>query len=242
MSPTCGFAVTNVSLLLNHLSIIAGYVLLLLWLSWRMTLVTALALALISVALGALRSRIKRVSRRFLTVSVAFNERVVEYLQGLRLLHTFGRETYAMRSLDAMLNDSIRAQRQGTIWSASVLPIMQIVTVVGVVALLAAGYLMAQQNSAISLARLITFTFVLYRMLPRILNANAAFANLNNDLPFVERIALALKPDDDAEAMPSGAFFRSADGHRVRGRVAGLRPACRQRRPGPQLHAAARRP
>ncbi len=84
------FAVTNVSLLLNHLSIIAGYVLLLLWLSWRMTLVTALALALISVALGALRSRIKRVSRRFLTVSVAFNERVVEYLQGLRLLHTFG--------------------------------------------------------------------------------------------------------------------------------------------------------
>ncbi len=140
-----------------------------------------------------------------------------------------------------MLNDSIRAQRQGTIWSASVLPIMQIVTVVGVVALLAAGYLMAQQNSAISLARLITFTFVLYRMLPRILNANAAFANLNNDLPFVERIALALKPDDDAEAMPSGAFFRSADGHRVRGRVAGLRPACRQRRPGPQLHAAARR-
>ncbi|MDI9549410.1 MAG: ABC transporter ATP-binding protein, partial [Chloroflexota bacterium] len=202
-----GFAVTNVSLLLNHLSIIAGYVLLLLWLSWRMTLVTALALALISVALGALRSRIKRVSRRFLTVSVAFNERVVEYLQGLRLLHTFGRETYAMRSLDAMLNDSIRAQRQGTIWSASVLPIMQIVTVVGVVALLAAGYLMAQQNSAISLARLITFTFVLYRMLPRILNANAAFANLNNDLPFVERIALALKPDDDAEAMPSGAPF-----------------------------------
>ena len=106
-----------------------------------------------------------------------------------------------------MLNDSIRAQRQGTIWSASVLPIMQIVTVVGVVALLAAGYLMAQQNSAISLARLITFTFVLYRMLPRILNANAAFANLNNDLPFVERIALALKPDDDAEGCrrrPSG--------------------------------------
>ncbi len=38
-----------------------------------------------------------------------------------------------------MLNDSIRFQRQGTIWSASVLPIMQIVTVVGVVAPLAAG-------------------------------------------------------------------------------------------------------
>ncbi len=69
-------------------SIIAGCVLLLLWLSWRMTLVIrACPGAYISRPGGAAAQCIKRAFRH--TVSVAFNERAVEYLQGLRLLHTF---------------------------------------------------------------------------------------------------------------------------------------------------------
>ncbi len=78
-SPSMGFARHRpISLLLNHLSIIAGYVILLLWLSWRMTLV-CLALALISVA-GALQPASGAFLGCFLTVNgVAFNERVVEY-------------------------------------------------------------------------------------------------------------------------------------------------------------------
>ncbi len=41
-------------------------------------------------------------------------------------------------------------------------------------------------------------------MLPGNVTNVTAFANLNNDLPVCRTHRLALKPDDDAEAMPSG--------------------------------------
>ena len=191
-----GNLITNTNYIMIHLLIVVAYAVVLIWLSWQMTVGALIALALLSIALGFLRVKIRRISGRFLTASVLFNERIVEFLQGLRVIHTFGRQDYAAASVDAVVNDSIRAQRQGAIWSMSVMPIMQSITVLGVVVFLMFGYQIIQRTGTSAIPRLATFIFILYRLLPRIGGLNGALALINNDFPFVERVAAILRPDD----------------------------------------------
>ena len=78
----------------------------------------------------------------------------------------------------------------------SVMPIMQSITVLGVVVFLMFGYQIIQRTGTSAIPRLATFIFILYRLLPRIGGLNGALALINNDFPFVERVAAILRPDD----------------------------------------------
>lgn len=190
-----GNMLTGVNKLLSDALLVLAYVCVLLWLSWPMTLAAMGALLLLMTALRGINSKLRAISERFMNASIAFNENILEYLQGMRLVHTFGRKEYVLNTIEPIVVDSVQARRQGSVRYASITPIYQSLTVVGVAAFLLIGYFWMGGNLG-AIPRLLTFVFVLYRLLPFVTVMNNNFASIYDSMPFVNRVAEILRTDD----------------------------------------------
>ena len=190
-----GNMLTGVNKLLNDGLLVLAYVLVLLWLSWPMTLAAMGALLLLMTALRGINTKLRTISERFMNASIAFNENILEHLQGIRLVHTFGRKEYVLETIEPIVVDSVQARRQGSVRYATITPIYQSLTVVGVAAFLLIGYIWMGGNLS-AIPRLLTFVFVLYRLLPFVTVMNNNFASIYDSMPFVSRVAEILRTDD----------------------------------------------
>ncbi|MCL4263417.1 MAG: ABC transporter ATP-binding protein/permease [Anaerolineae bacterium] len=208
-----GHAIERCSTLLNQSLLVVTYVVVLLWLSVPMTLVALGALFLISLSLGQVIKRVRAVAKKFKKAAVAITELTVEFLNGIAILHVFARQDYATQRLEQVIKKSMTARRKGLIWQASISPLVDSFTVLGVAVLLVGGYLLAGETNDFFVARLGTFLFVIYRLTPRISVINKNWGLINSYLPFIERIASLLR-EDDKEFINSGntVFSGLADG------------------------------
>lgn len=180
---------------ISHAAIALAYGLVLLWLSWQVTLISLVLLVFLSLGLGRLRTTVKSKSGTFKNAYIALNEKMIEYLSGMRLLHTFNRQSYAQDAVKDIINDSVRARRQVLSLRALVPTIVQSITVIGVAAFLAVSYLIISRTGDYTgVPRLVAFVFAIYRMLPRVTSLNSTLAAINEELPFATRIAEMLEP------------------------------------------------
>lgn len=190
-----GGMVTGFNKILSDSLLVTAYVGVLLWLSWQMTLVAVVALFLLMTALRGITSRLREISERRLQATVTFNEYIIEYLQGIRQVHAFGRQEHVLDVVEPVIVDTVQARREGEVRYASITPVYQTLTVVGVAGFLLAGY--AWMGGSISaIPRLLTFVFVLYRLLPFVTIINNQFASIYDSLPYAQRVAEILRTDD----------------------------------------------
>ncbi|MFZ1752148.1 MAG: ABC transporter ATP-binding protein [Caldilineaceae bacterium] len=197
-----GGMVSGMNKLISDLLIVLAYVCVLLWLSWQMTLGALVALFLLVFGLRGVTTKLREISQRFMDATISFNENVIEYLQGMRLVHTFGRKEYVLQTVEKTINDSVVARRQGGVRYASITPLYQSLTVIGVAVFLVSGY--AWLGGDISaIPRLLTFVFVLYRLLPFVTIINNQYASIYDNMPFAGRLADILRVDDK-EYLQSG--------------------------------------
>ncbi len=183
---------SGISLLL----ILVTYVAILFWLAWPLTLMSVLALILLSLSLGRVISNIRHISSRFVQATVTLNEHIVEFLSGLRVIHTFSREHYAIQRTGNAIDESVRARRLALVWKGAVDPIVETTAVVGLACFLALGFWLVENEGLTTLPRLAMFVIVMFRLLPRISTLNAQVAGISNDLPYAERVANILQQDD----------------------------------------------
>ncbi|MEM7801549.1 MAG: ABC transporter ATP-binding protein [Chloroflexota bacterium] len=194
----------------SHITICLAYSIILLWLSWQLTLLAIVSLLLLSFALNRMRGRIRRMSKQFMRAYVSINERLVDLLSGMRLIHVLGRHDYVIDSIDPLINESIRSRRQALMMRALVPSIVQSITIIGVALFLGGGYFVViNQNDYSLIPRLITFVFIIYRMLPRVTSLNSSLAVINENYPFAVRIADTLNENDKAYIQSGSATFKT---------------------------------
>ena len=191
-----GSLVATINQLVNDFIVLFAYIGVLFWISWSFTLAAIAGLLVLAYALRGIRTGIRRVVGQFLATSIRVNERVLEYLQAVRVVHTFARAGAVIREVDGLIDASVRSRRQGMIRSALILPLTQSMTILGVLAFLVVGSTVAERGILISVGGLITFVFILYRMLPRINAINYATGQIALDWPFLVRIAELLDDQD----------------------------------------------
>lgn len=198
-----GNLVGNVNKGVNDFAMLLAYVGVLFWLSWPMTLAAATGLGLLFISMRRIRASVREAGSRFLQLSVRLNESIVEYLQGLRLIHIFVREEQVIDEVNALINEGTKARRQGLLRSSMLTPIFQSTTVIGVAVFLIVGSWLATQGYVRSFAGLATYVFVLYRIMPRMAAINFHLGLVINDWPNVERVAALLQMvDRPAEYVP----------------------------------------
>ena len=199
--------VQQINLLVGNLVMLGVYLALMFWLSWPMMLAALVALLLLSRMLGMVVRRVRASAEAFLPARVDMGVRAMEFLNGLRLLHIFARGPYAKDQMRAAVDKAMSQERRRNIWLAVTLPATQVATVLGVAGFLVLGYLLLRDSSEAALPRLLTFIFVLYRLMPLFGNINNERAQLSGLYPVLRRVSNMLRTDDKEYMVDGGRPF-----------------------------------
>lgn len=196
---------TNLFEILYQAMAQAAYVAVLLWLSWKMTLVAGVLVALLLLTTRRLLVRLRQTSRRLVRASTSISANAIELLGGIRHVHTYGREDFAAERVAVDVAKGVTSRRRGLLLAATIPTLMQSAAAVGVAVLLVAATRLLGPGDQGSLAGLLTFVLVLYRLIPRVTIMTNKLAVLQMNWGNVERVADILRRDDK-EYLVSGAL------------------------------------
>ena len=203
-----GAATIALSTILVQLLLLVAYATVLVWLSWPMSLVALAGGVLMTLSLRGITARIVGLAERYKNALVDLSARVVEYLSGLKLVRTYAREEHAMRGVGEAIGRSVAARRSVLVWQATISPLIDVATVLALAAVLLGGYFLVGRGRPEVIARLATFLFVLYRLVPRLSIVNKNWGKLMGRLPFVGRLGRMLRTDDKQYPRSGDRQFR----------------------------------
>src|ERR1700751_5363347 len=137
---------------------------LLLLISWKLTLITGSLVLLISQIIRYLTRQGKRMSIRATAANAELTQRMIETLEGMKLIRAYGRESHEQDRFDAASRAVSKAFFKLDRISGLVHPVSEILTVALLLGILLTTAMLAPGQMAVSVA----FLLLLYRLQPRI--------------------------------------------------------------------------
>ena len=166
-------ALSAVAGLITTACTIVVFSVLMLLISWQLTLVIAVAMLLISGLVQLLTRRIVRAGRIAADANAEFVQQAVEGLGGMKVIRAFSREDYEQQRFEEVSRKARFAFMRLDWASAVVGPISEILST-GVLV----GIVMMAVRDRAALPLLMTFIFMLYRLQPKIRQLDAIRAGL----------------------------------------------------------------
>jgi ATP-binding cassette, subfamily B, bacterial MsbA len=173
---------------------------LLLLLSWKLTLITGCLLLLISQIIRQVTRQGKQISAQATAANADLARRMLETLDGMQLVRAFGRESHELHRFDVASREVSKAYFRLDRIFALVQPLSEVLTVALLLCILLATAIWAPGQMAVSL----TFLILLYRLQPRIKQFEADRVALDGLSASVEEVR-SLLDESDKPYLRSGA-------------------------------------
>lgn len=211
-----GTAVQLITQMLAGLFLVVAYSLLLLAISWPLTLVAVTFLLLMSWALRWPARAARALGKEVSQVASRLSQVSVESLQAMRLVRTFGREAFEHRRYRASATDLRKVQLRSAQLGQLTTPLAEVLSVIFLaVFLLVASRIIITQSSLV-VPLFLTFFFVLYRLLPRVAHLNAIRVQIALCLAGADSVVRMLDPRDKPYIVSgSRPFHRLCHGIRL---------------------------
>ncbi len=194
---------------LSHSLTVAGMLVVLLLLDWRLGLVTALSFPLLFALLVKRLRRVKASARRQRSNEGRLASRVGEMLGTVSLVQAFGRETAERSRFDAESQQSIEESIRAARAEAGASRLVEVTTAAGTAVVLMVGGAIALQG-ALSPGELLVFVSYVAAMYKPVKNLARLSARLSRAQASVERIdqILSIEPEvqDAADAVDAPAL------------------------------------
>ncbi|MCD6306249.1 MAG: ABC transporter ATP-binding protein [Deltaproteobacteria bacterium] len=149
--------------LIISLCMIVVYTALLLLISWKLTVLVIIFMSMISVLVRVLNRYVKNLSSKLTHTNALFYKRMVQALEGMKVVRAFGREPYEQNRFNKASEGISRLVMKLTLAAGLVNPVYEI---------LAGGLLVYVLFTALrtpaGLTALLVFIFILYRLQPKI--------------------------------------------------------------------------
>jgi subfamily B ATP-binding cassette protein MsbA len=186
---------------------------LLVLLSWKLALIAIGCMFLIPPVIQLVSRRAKRLSKQALECNEVMAQQTWSTLNGLRTIHTFGREDYELTRFEK-ISDRVRALfLRMALVSMTTGPITEIMVVGALVVLI----LVVSAEFA-SLSTLVAFIALLYRLQPKLVSlmaAHSSLANLHASIGAVSEILESEQPPVRAPAETRRRLHGPVSFHRV---------------------------
>ncbi len=184
-------ALTFLIWVIINLSMIGIFGLLLLLISWRLTLLVTLAFLLISVLIRILTSKTQALGRKYQQANIYLSNLTLETFTGIKTIRAFGKESYeeqryyqgSKKSCDSGINLARQTVMVDPISEGLSVAILMYV-------MLIAFY------TQVTLPVLITFIFMLYRLQPQVQKLNSNLTQIIALSNCVKLVFLLLEPED----------------------------------------------
>ena len=160
--------------LITQLIILSLFVSLLISISWRLTLISSLLIALIGIINQLFIRRSKRFGFFFNQEQRNYSIKVIETLNGIRLIKSVSSENREYTKLKELMLSLENIALKAKMNSALISPVNEVTSMITVISILLLGrYLFADQITNVS-AILLTYLLVLFRMLPMVSQINSS--------------------------------------------------------------------
>ena len=178
------------------------FVPLLFLISWRLTLIALLSVGVIPIIVSVVTREVAVLGARSVAANSELATRMWSNLNGLRVIHSFGREAFEL----VRFADASRAVRNIGLRLSLISARNGPVTEVLITALIAALALMVEER-LVDVATLAAFVVILYRLQPRIRDlVSARVELLGLQAAVLEVTRLVETPDMAPPARPDGVF------------------------------------
>jgi ATP-binding cassette, subfamily B, bacterial MsbA len=172
------------------------YSIAMLMLSWQLTIVAILLFSLMAASLSKL---IAMTRERSFPVSVAnerFTSTAIEFINGIRTVHAFATQDFERkRYYQASFNLVVAGTKLASIWSL-VKPLAEGLATMILVGMIVTAFSIFVNNGTLQVASLLTFFFVLFRLVPILQDFNATRAVLATMQGSTENIKALLRTDN----------------------------------------------
>lgn len=194
-----GKTISSISSIIQLLIVsitITVFIWLLLSISWQMTIASTFLLGLVLLVNQNAISRSKYFGKQLAEMSKGYSIRVLELLNGIRLVKATGNEEREYKRLEKLIRDREKADFNSQVVAASIGPISEVTSILVLMTLLLLGRsLFANQVESLS-AILLTYLFVLLRLLPFIGNLNNIRSKFANSAASVDLVSDFLRRDN----------------------------------------------
>jgi ATP-binding cassette, subfamily B, bacterial MsbA len=174
------------------------YVALLLLMSWRLTVVVAVGMLVVSGIIRLFTRGVRELGERVVRANSELAHRMVEGLDGMRVIRAYGREPHEQRRFDATSERLRRVILKTGYVQGAIHPVHEIL-----VSGLLLTVLFATARTATDVSVLLVFVFVLYRLQPRVKDFEASRVRLAALASSVEEVRSVLDTHGDEKLWAS---------------------------------------
>ncbi|TAE61167.1 MAG: ABC transporter ATP-binding protein [Nostocales cyanobacterium] len=161
-------------------------------LSWQLSIVSILLFGLLAVGLSTLNKQIRERSFTITKANDHFTARALEFIEGIRTVHAFSTQEFEQQRYNQASGNIVTAWKKVYWISLSVRPLAESLSTLILITMIC----VALVTGLMEVSTLLTFFFVLFRLVPMTQDLNGAIAFLSTQAGAVENIKDLLKPDD----------------------------------------------
>ncbi len=183
---------------------VAVYFITMFVISWQLSVISVLLFALLGVGLSTLNARVRESSFGISNANGAFHSTATEFINGIRTVHASGTQDFERQRFynvsSQLLNASIKVAKAWTL----VKPIASAIATTAIIGLIILSFTVF----TLQVASLLTFFFVLMRVVPSIQDINGTIAFLSTLNGSMDNVKQLLESDNQAYFQNGSTEFK----------------------------------
>jgi len=182
-------------LLTSSLTVVV-YFLSMFLLSWQLTVISVLLFTLLAVGLSTLNARIREASFGVTRASGEFTSTAMEFISGIRTVQAFATQDFERKRFYRASSNIVSAFSKAIRSWALVKPLADGLATTVLISMIIVAFAVFVTNGTLQVASLLTFFFVLFRLIPNLQNVNNVLAQLSTLYGSADNIKELLRTDN----------------------------------------------
>jgi subfamily B ATP-binding cassette protein MsbA len=172
------------------------YVLVILQISWQLSLISVFLFSLLAVGLAKLNVWVREPSFAVSKANGQFASIVVELIGGIRTVQAFSTQEFERRRFYKASSNVVKTSTNAVLLWTVVRPLAEGLATTVLVGMIILGLAVFVANGTLQTASLLTFVFVLFRLVPALHEMNGSFAKIGSFQGSIENIKELLKTEN----------------------------------------------
>lgn len=174
----------------------AVYLISMFWISWQLSIISLMLFSLLAVGLSTLNRRVREASFDVTKANNKFTSIAIEFINGIRTVHAFSTEDFERkRYYNASLNLVNHSKKIASTWMI-VKPLAEALATTILVAMIVLAFTVFVTKGLLQTAFLLTFFFVLFRLVPIIQDINGVATHISTMYGSSEVVKKLLEIDE----------------------------------------------
>ena len=185
-----------ISVLIARGSTLLAYAVSIMLISWQLTIVSLMLFSLQAVGLSTLIAKVRSASFERSKANGVFVATAVEFINGIRTVQAFSTQNFERRQFNQASLGIVKATTKVVSVSALVVPISEGVAITIIMGMMVLAFAVFIPNGELQPASLLTFLFVLFRLMPIVRQFNGARAKMGDFYGSLSNIKELLRTDN----------------------------------------------